>query len=126
MKLNHLDLLVPDVRAAADFFERCFDLEICSNRNSPAIAILSDRHGFTLVLQRAEAPSYPEGFHIGFLVEEEDEVRRQHARLVAEGIGPISDVIQNNRGLMFYCRGPGAVTIEVSCSKRVWGEPTKK
>ncbi|UQA55265.1 VOC family protein [Polyangium aurulentum] len=120
MKLNHLDLQVPDVRAAAQFFERHFDLEISSNPNSPAIVILSDRHGFTLVLQRMKdaQATYPEGFHIGFLIDDEAEVRRHHARLLAEGIGPISDLIQNNRGLMFYCTGPGSVTIEVSCRRR--------
>jgi catechol 2,3-dioxygenase-like lactoylglutathione lyase family enzyme len=120
MKLNHLDLQVPDVRAAVDFFERYFDLELCSNRNSPAIAILSDRHGFTLVLQRTQdaQASYPEEFHIGFLIDDEDEVRRHHARLVADGISPLSNVIQNNRGVMFYCRGPGSVAIEVGCMRR--------
>ncbi|MDI1444335.1 VOC family protein [Polyangium sp. 6x1] len=120
MKLNHLDLQVPDVRAAVEFFERYFDFELCSNRNSPAIAILSDRHGFTLVLQRTKdaQASYPEEFHIGFHIDDEDEVRQHHARFVADGINPMTDVIENNRGVMFYCRGPGSVAIEVGCMRR--------
>ena len=34
------------------FLEEAFGLEMQSNRGSPVIAILSDREGFTLVLQR--------------------------------------------------------------------------
>jgi len=120
MKLNHLDLQVPDVRAAVEFFERYFDLELCSSRKSPALAVLSDRHGFTLVLQRLRdaQSSYPEDFHIGFHIDDEDEVRQRHARFVADGISTISDVIENNRGVMFYFRGPGAILIEVGCMRR--------
>jgi catechol 2,3-dioxygenase-like lactoylglutathione lyase family enzyme len=125
MKLNHLDLQVPDVRAAVAFFERSFDLELCSNPSSPAIAILSDRHGFTLVLQRMQDPhaTYPEGFHLGFLLDGEAEVRERHARLVAEGAVPVTALIENNRGVMFYCTGPGGVAIEVGCRRRALVAP---
>jgi len=118
MKLNHLDLLVPDVHAAVDFFERHFDFEMCSNRASPAIAILSDRAGFTLVLQRKkrESEAYPEGFHIGFIVDDDETVRSAHARMVADGVAS-SGVIQNGRGVMFYCTAPGDITVEVSCRR---------
>ena len=57
MKLNHLDLQVPDVQHTARFFERYFDFEHTSNRASPAIAILSDRHGLVLVLQKLKDPA---------------------------------------------------------------------
>ena len=114
MNLNHLDLQVPDVRAAVDFFERYFGLALRSNRASPAIAIMADEAGFTLVLQRNEAAVYPEGFHVGFFVDDEALVRERHAQLLADGVGQLSDVIVNNRGVMFYCTAPFGVAIEVS------------
>lgn len=120
MKLNHLDLQVPDVQATVAFLERHFGLEMRTSRHSPAIAILSDGHGFTLVLQRLARPDerHPEGFHIGFLVDNDDEVRDRHARLRSEDVESLSDVIVNNRGVMFYCKAPGDILIEMSCRRR--------
>lgn len=119
MQLNHLDLQVPDVIAAAAFFERHFQFEVHGNRSSPAIAILSGEGGFTLVFQRrreADGP-YPEGFHVGFLVGDEAAVREKHAAITAAGVesGPVT---VNNRGVMFYCKAPGDVLVEVSCRRR--------
>ena len=119
MKLNHLDLQVSDVPAAVAFFERYFDFEPQSKRTSEAIAFLSDRHGFTFVVQRAKdgVPAYPDGFHFGFLVDDEATVRDLHARMRADGVPAVSEVIVNGRGTMFYVTGPGPALIEVSCRK---------
>ena len=114
MQLNHIDLQVPDVQEAASFFERWFGFEHTSNRGSPAIAILRGEGGFSLVLQRrAPEEKYPEGFHIGFLVEDEAEVLQFHRR-AREAALTISDVQKNNRGTLTYLRGPGEILIEVS------------
>jgi catechol 2,3-dioxygenase-like lactoylglutathione lyase family enzyme len=116
MKLNHIDLQVPDVQRTALFFEHYFDFEHGSNRASPAIAILSDRHGLVLVLQKLKDPAqaYPEGFHIGFYVESEDLVQAFHARATSGGM-EVSEVIRNNRGTMVYCKAPGDLLVEVNC-----------
>ena len=119
MKLNHLDLHVPDVRALSSFLVAHFDLELRSNPDSPAIHILSDGHGFTLVIQRAKDDAkYPEGSHIGFLVDDESIVRARHERMVAAGVTKITPIDMNGRGTMFYCQAPGDLVIEVSCPKR--------
>jgi catechol 2,3-dioxygenase-like lactoylglutathione lyase family enzyme len=122
MKLNHLDLQVSDVPGAVAYFERYFDLEVQSNRDSKAIAILSDRHGFVLVLQRfkGKGEAYPEGFHIGFLVDDVDTVHRVHAKVEADGV-KVSDVIANNRGTMIYCSAPDGILVEVSCPRVRFG-----
>jgi catechol 2,3-dioxygenase-like lactoylglutathione lyase family enzyme len=114
MRLNHLDLQVEDVPAIAAFLERYFGLTIHGNRTSPAIIILSDDGGFTLVVQRRKRAdeAYPEGFHIGFLVDGEEAVHRQHTRMVVDGVS-CTDVFVNNRGVMFYLTAPGGVTVEV-------------
>ncbi len=116
MRINHLDLQVHDVQATARFFERHFGFALETSRTSPAIAILSGDGGFVLVLQRRkdETP-YPEGFHLGFLVEDVETVRAFHARATADGVH-VSAVDTNARGTMVYCRHDG-VLIEVSCRR---------
>jgi catechol 2,3-dioxygenase-like lactoylglutathione lyase family enzyme len=118
MRLNHLDLQVQDVQRNVAYFTRYFGLEPRSNPNSPAIAIMSDGHGFVLVLQRAEAPmeSYPAGFHVGFLVDDPETVRSLHARALADG-AQVSEVIVNGRGTHVYFAAPDGYRIEVSCQR---------
>src|SRR5262245_10323554 len=116
MKLNHLDLQVPDVVATAAFFARHFGFTIVSNPTSPAIIILRGEDGFSLVIQRLHGATlgYPDGFHIGFLVDDVAEVHAQHARLGEAGAAP-GPVDRNNRGTMFYLHAPGDVLVEISC-----------
>lgn len=115
MNLNHIDLQVPFVQEAASFFERWFAFEHMSNRGSPAIAILRGEGGFSLVLQRAkDGEKYPDGFHVGFLREDEASVLDFHTRAREAGLS-ISDVQRNNRGTLTYLRGPGGILIEVGC-----------
>lgn len=119
MKLNHLDLQVRDVPASVAYFERYFGLTLRSNPNSPAIAILVDGHGFVLVLQRAEseAEGYPDGFHLGFLLDDPEKVRELHERAKADGVD-VTDVIVNGRGTMIYFTAPEGYRVEVACQRR--------
>jgi catechol-2,3-dioxygenase len=120
MNINHLDLQVQDVAASRVFFEHYFGLETQSNPDSPALVIMTDAAGFVLVLQRAtSAERYPEGFHLGFLVEDAADVRAMHARAIADGT-PVSDVIVNGRGTMIYLTAPEGYFVEVSCQKQRW------
>ncbi|MFO0612205.1 MAG: VOC family protein [Polyangiaceae bacterium] len=114
MKLNHLDLQVPDVQHTTLFFERHFGFRLTTSRTSPAIAILDGPGEFTLVLQRKKDPaeSYPTDFHIGFIVDDEVAVERAHAELSAAG-EEVSPVTRNGRGTMIYCRRDGFL-VEVS------------
>lgn len=117
MQLNHLDLQTSDVQRLAAFLVTHFDLVRRSNDRSPAIAILADEAGFTLVLQRDAAANYPDGFHIGFIQSDVATVRAHHARLTAAGLTP-SEVTADNRGHRFYLHGPGRLLIEVSTPAR--------
>lgn len=117
MKLNHLDLQVQDVAGSAAFFERYFGLSVRSNPGSPALVIMTDESGFVLVLQRAKSDErYPEGFHLGFLLDQVADVHALHARARADGT-PVSDVIVNGRGTMIYLSAPEGYYVEVSCQK---------
>jgi len=117
MRINHLDLLVHDVTASAAYFVRHFGLQLQSNPTSPALAILTDEQGFVLVLQRMqERQPYPDGFHLGFLLDTVEEVHAMHARVAAEG-APVSEVIVNGRGTMIYLTTPEGYRVEVSCQR---------
>lgn len=104
MQLNHVDLQVTDVQATAAFFVRYFHFTLISNPHSPAIAILSGEGGVTLVLQRrTDQRPWPEGFHIGFIVDDVAKVHAFHAEVTAAGVHA-SPVETNGRGTMTYCR----------------------
>jgi len=120
MNLNHLDLQVYDVLQSSQFFQRYFGLQLQSNANSQALAILTDSSGLVLVLQRCKtAERYPEGFHVGFLLDDVASVRALHARALADGV-TVSDVIVNGRGTMIYLSAPEGYFVEVSCQKHRW------
>jgi len=121
MKINHLDLQVHDVAQSSQFFERYFGLQIQSNPSSPALVIMTDPGGFVLVLQRSQqAERYPQGFHLGFLLDDVESVRTLHARAVADGT-PVSEVIVNGRGTMIYLTAPEGYYVEVSCQRHRFG-----
>ena len=117
MKLNHLDLQTTDVQALAAFFVDHFDFTRRSNDRSPAIAILGDEAGFTLVIQRHEAPIYPEHFHIGFIHDGVEPVRAHRDRLLAAGV-TAGELSTDNRGTRFYLKAPGDLLVEVSTPAR--------
>jgi catechol 2,3-dioxygenase-like lactoylglutathione lyase family enzyme len=115
MRLNHIDLLVSDVRRSAAFYCERFGMAVVSSPSSLAIAVLSDGEGFVLVLQRAEAGvTYPKGFHVGFLVDSEQIVHELQARARRDG-AEVSDVIVNGRGTLSYFTAPDGYYVEVSC-----------
>lgn len=120
MKLNHLDLLVRDVPATVDYFARYFGLQPRTKTDAPALAVLTDGHGFTLVLQRADAPSYPGHFHLGFLVDDVEQVRALQARARADG-AEVSELTVDGRGTHVYFAAPDGYYVEVSCQNRRWG-----
>ncbi len=118
LKLNHLDLRVRDVSAFSAFLVRHFDFVITSHAESKALVFLHDGHGFSLVLQRsAQDVTYPEDFHLGFLVEHPEEVHRVRARLSEAGL-EVPEVVVNGRGTLLYLRGPEGLLFEVSARSR--------
>jgi catechol 2,3-dioxygenase-like lactoylglutathione lyase family enzyme len=121
MKLNHLNLCTENVADLADFFTRFFGFELVAMRGKDAFAILRGTDGFALNLMRSgKSPGqveYPDGFHVGFLVDGADEVLAKHQQLRETGIEP-GEVQKLTRGgtltALFYCEAPGGVLVEVS------------
>ncbi|MCA9599822.1 MAG: VOC family protein [Myxococcales bacterium] len=113
MRLNHLDLQVSDVQRFTGLLEDVFGFRQLTSHASPAIAILDDGEGFTLVLQKKPRPAYPKDFHFGFLVPDPETVKKKQTELKARGLH-VSDVIENGRGVLVYCRTWDGIMIEVS------------
>ena len=120
--MNHIDIQVSDVQRSSAFFQQHFGLRSVSNPNSPTIAILADDHDFALVLQRNECATYPEGFHVGFRVDDTQTVHEVHARVSAAG-APVSEVIVNGRGTHVYITAPDGYLVEVTCPRRTFSAP---
>ncbi|MEO6151992.1 MAG: VOC family protein [Croceibacterium sp.] len=117
MRLNHLDLAVPDVIASRDFFSTFLGFTDHQTLGQGGLAILKAGDGMTLVLsrlQRTGEQAYPEGFHIGFHLTGREEVIALYHRLITESsVTPSEPRIQ--RGAFgFYFTAPGNILIEVA------------
>ena len=116
MRLNHLNLTVTDVPAAAEFLVRWFGFT--DQGGNAGMTLLTDRPGFDgmiLTLMKARpAPwsGYPETFHIGFFIESRDEIDDLAARLREDGY---DSAVPENTGHSygFYVQAPGGFTVEV-------------
>ena len=90
MRLNHLDLTVPDVAQSRASFETYFGLRciVSVSRDDQEVAVLTDESGFALTLNNFDKRrpiEYPGGFHVGFMQDSRDRVDEIHGRLKADG-----------------------------------------
>jgi lactoylglutathione lyase len=112
VRLNHVNLTVTDVRAAADFLETYFGLE--TRGGNAGMAFLTDGDGFVLTLmkaRRSDPPAYPSTFHIGFFIEDEDRVDEINRRLKEDGFDVAPPARSHAYG--FYVEAPGGFTVEL-------------
>jgi catechol 2,3-dioxygenase-like lactoylglutathione lyase family enzyme len=111
MQLNHVNLTVSDVHAAAAFLEKYFGMRRMSG--NAGMAFMSDDHGMVLSLMKAKGGSvaYPATFHIGFFVESEALVDQINQRLRDDGF----DVAlpEHHHAYTFYVAAPGGFTVEL-------------
>jgi catechol 2,3-dioxygenase-like lactoylglutathione lyase family enzyme len=121
MRLNHLDLHVPDVAAARDFFVDIFGLTVVETRGQDGLAILNDDAGLELILSRpvekfGGADNLMAGvntYHVGFILPERDQVDAVYQRLVAAGHEAWHEPRAIRGGWLFYAMGPGRILVEV-------------
>ena len=120
MKLNHIDLPVMDPTSVRSFFERHFDMK-CVFSGDDGLTVLLDEDGSALTLSLlppGELLKYPTGFHIGFNLDNEDELFELHGRIAAAGV-PIVRSLGDLAGAMtFHCEAPGPILIEVAWRPR--------
>lgn len=118
MQLNHLSMAVPDVVAAAEFFEHYFDFKPAEIKGNNRIAVMTGTDGFVLVLSNLrgeEAPGYPQEFHFGFLLTDMEQVNVLYNRLQTSEakLDMAPRKIRDSWG--FYFHMPGGIMGEVSC-----------
>lgn len=115
MKLNHLNLTVTDVPAAANFLETYFGLRRGDgSRASKGFTVLFDDNGMVLTLMKAahgQEVQYPSTFHIGFAQESEERVNEINRHLKDDGFEV--DPPQRSHAWTFYVHAPGGFMVEV-------------
>ncbi|NLX09881.1 MAG: VOC family protein [Chloroflexi bacterium] len=112
MKLNHINLTVTDVLAAADFLEKYFGLQ--RQGGDQKFQLLFDDGGMVITLMKTGRDvKYPATFHIGFGQESEDQVNAVYQRLIDDGFEV--EPPQRSHAWTFYVLAPGGFTVEVLC-----------
>lgn len=121
MRLNHLDVHVPDVVRTASLFTSVFGLRETFSR--PGLIILSDDEGFELVISEPvsgfetsdQVTLGKSTYHVGFIVDSTKEVDDVFLRLQSADVqlGRPPKAIRG--GWLFYCTAPGNIQIEVGC-----------
>ena len=111
MKLNHLNLTVTDVAAAADFLEKYFGLRRAPGGNKAFLALFDDDN-LVLTLMKAGQVEYPRTFHIGFSQASEQHVNEMYQRLKDDGFD--GNPPQRSHAWTFYVKAPGGFTVEIA------------
>jgi lactoylglutathione lyase len=109
MKLNHVNLAVNDLSAAAHFLETYFGLR--RQFDSQGIIVLNDDDHLICTLMKAAQVNYPGSFHIGFVQESEQQVNAIYQRLKEDGFAVKPP--QRAHSWTFYVQAPGGFTVEV-------------
>jgi catechol 2,3-dioxygenase-like lactoylglutathione lyase family enzyme len=120
MHLNHLDLHVPDPAATAEFFVTYFGFRQVAVRANGGLIILAGDAGLELVLSHAvakfgsidQSETRQVSYHIGFIIENRDDVEALHRNMAAGGID-LEAPREMRGGWLFYCYAPGHILVEV-------------
>lgn len=112
MKLNHVHLMVTDVKAASAFMEKYFVLQNVGGNDG--LSVLLDNDGLVLTLMKIGqkgSKQYPDNFHVGFFVESEAKVDQLNLRLKEDGyeVSPP----KREHAYSFYVGAPGGFTVEL-------------
>lgn len=114
MRLNHIDLPVPDVAATRDFFETWLGFTHDKTLGQSGLSILRDPAGLVLVLSRRqdEGP-WPYPFHIGFHLKTEAAVSDLHRRMTDGGVA-VGEASMQRGAFSFYFTAPGDILVEIA------------
>lgn len=117
MQLNHLNLCVPNVSEARDFFTQHFGLR-CVHSQGEHLAVLHDDQGFAFTLSNFSGkatPSYPPELHIGFHLNSVQEVNDAYTRLQNEGVAVGTAPHVHHGSHVFYFKALDTIPIEIGC-----------
>lgn len=117
MQLNHINLCVPDVTNARQFFEKYFGFTCTAEKGEGIIAVLKGGDDFLLVLSKLRdngTTLYPQDFHIGFMQQTQQQVLDIYNNLKAGGITVEREPKKIRDSFGFYFMAPGNIMIEVA------------
>jgi lactoylglutathione lyase len=120
MRLNHVNLTVPDVTKTREFFETYFGFRCVVEKGREALAVLIDESGFVLTLNNfddAKEVQYPGAFHVGFMQETRERVDEIYASLKAGGFDAPPPK-EFHGAWTFYLTAPGGFLVEVGHQHR--------
>ncbi len=120
MRLNHLNLTVPEVSRTRTFFETYFGFRFVAERGREALVVLVDASGFILTLNnfdKASEVQYPAAFHVGFMQKTRASVDEIYDRLKADGFEPETPK-EFHGAWTFYFKAPGGFLVEVGHQHR--------
>lgn len=88
MRLNHINLVVSNVADAIKLFETYFSFKCTDIKGDNIVAILKGADDFTLVIMTDKngQTTYPNAFHIGFMLDNEEAVTKTYDTLKNGGI----------------------------------------
>lgn len=105
MKLNHINLVVSNVVEAIHLFETYFNFKCIDIKGDNIVAILKGADDFTLVIMTNKNGQsvYPDAFHVGFMLDSEEEVIKTYDTLKSDGvvIGQEPKKIRDSFGFYF-------------------------
>lgn len=114
MDLNHLNLRVGDAVACRAFYEQHFGFRLAFEADGGFFIRNDD--GFLLALIPADPhQALPDGFHIGFGLDDADAVTALHGVLSAAGVTTtgVEDFRPGEEYMTFRCVDPDGTEVEV-------------
>lgn len=113
MMLTHLAISVADQERSRRFYEAHFGFGACpATRYPDGVIIIRNGDAFDLALEQGGTSGRPEFFHFGFRCAEAEQVRKQRARLLDDGIALVEDDDTENYVGM-KCLDPDGYQVEV-------------
>jgi len=106
MNLNHINLVITNVVEAVSFFETYFNFNCTETKGDNVVAVLHGDDDFTLVLmaEKKDEAKYPDAFHIGFMMDNAEQVNATYLKLKNGGIdvGQEPRKIRDSYGFYFH------------------------
>jgi len=125
MIVNHINIAVSDVAVSRDFYTKYFGLTVMMERGENFLAILRDDAGMVFNIShfdKAAEVSYPRDFHIGFFLENREQVEAVRAQMLADGL-EVAEPRRAQGRWTFYFQVPGGVLTEVGCLEGAGWQP---
>ena len=116
MKLNHINLVVSNVAEAIKLFETYFGFKCTETKGDNIAAILKGTDDFTLVIMtsRNGEATYPDAFHIGFMLDSKEEIIKNYNSLKNGGISVGQEPRKIRESFGFYFNFDNII-IEIGC-----------